>query len=91
MRVVHVVFSYDGIHQWFTLATSDAAVEKLYGAEMSANFRNHGVSVNTVVLPGEEVSVLVHAVEVANFVLTAQHMQTFSPPCTCYTRNCFTT
>lgn len=34
---------------------ADEAVEKLYGARMSASFNNHGVSVHRLVLPGEEV------------------------------------
>eukprot|EP00904_Undaria_pinnatifida_P010668 jgi/Undpi1/6731/HiC_scaffold_20.g09210.m1 len=34
----------------------DEAVENLYGAKMSANFSNHGVVVQRLVLPGEEVS-----------------------------------
>lgn len=37
-------------------AAADEAVEKLYGAKMSASFNNHGVSVHRVVLPGEEVN-----------------------------------
>lgn len=34
---------------------ADDAVHKLYGDRIAANFKNHGVVVHTVVLPGEEV------------------------------------
>lgn len=35
---------------------SDDAVQRLYGAKIAANFAKHDVTVHTVVLPGEEVS-----------------------------------
>lgn len=34
---------------------SDEAVHRLYGEKMAANFKANGVTVHTVILPGEEV------------------------------------